>query len=460
MRKRTLYILIIALPVLISCNKYLDVKSDQKLAEPSVLADFQAMLDVSNITDCSTPGILDLGCDEYYLDYAKYQAGTPIERNCYVWASDIWNGQSGYDWNYLYSNIYIANVVMEKLNDFNDRNNETLNKIYGHALFIRAYSHYFLEETFGQPYKPTSAGKDLGVPLKLTSNPGSKAVRSTVSECYGQIIKDFREALKLLPDNGTPKNRPGKSAVYAMLARVYLTMQDYTNAGNCADSSIRLYGSLYDYNNITVTSTTSRPFPAPPNDFAEILYSAYQVAYAFLIMSYTNIDLNFYQLYDDNDLRKSIFFRKNSSTNTWYFRGNYSGSTLTRFSGLAVDENYLIRAEAYARTGRITEAMNDLNYLLSFRWKKVNGVSTYVNQTAANSREALTKILAERRKELLFRGIRWIDLRRLNQESDFQVTLTRNLNGESYTLAPNDPKYTFPIPPDEIQISGIEQNAR
>jgi hypothetical protein len=72
---------------------------------------------------------------------------------------------------------------------------------------------------------------------------------------------------------------------------------------------------------------------------------------------------------------------------------------------------------------------------------------------------ALDTVLAERRKELAFRGIRWSDLRRLNQE-DWNITLTRNLNGTPYTLPPNSKLYTLPIPPDVIQESGIAQNPR
>jgi hypothetical protein len=100
--------------------------------------------------------------------------------------------------------------------------------------------------------------------------------------------------------------------------------------------------------------------------------------------------------------------------------------------------------------------MNDLNQLLRARWLK----GTFVSFTAVNPSDALSQILKERRKELIFRGLRWSDLKRLNKESPFVTTLSRSLNGQTYTLPPNSNLYVFPIPPAEIQLSGIQQNPR
>ena len=68
-------------------------------------------------------------------------------------------------------------------------------------------------------------------------------------------------------------------------------------------------------------------------------------------------------------------------------------------------------------------------------------------------------ILLERRKELLMRGLRWMDLKRLNMEGA-AITLTRTVNGQVYTLPPNDLRYALPIPEDVIAISGMQQNPR
>jgi hypothetical protein len=90
------------------------------------------------------------------------------------------------------------------------------------------------------------------------------------------------------------------------------------------------------------------------------------------------------------------------------------------------------------------------------RWAK----GTFIPFTASSSDDALIQILNERRKELLYRGLRWTDLRRLNKDPRFAITLKRIINGVSYTLPPNDNRYAWPIPDNEIALTNMPQNER
>ncbi|GAA0881862.1 hypothetical protein GCM10009120_04580 [Sphingobacterium siyangense subsp. cladoniae] len=99
--------------------------------------------------------------------------------------------------------------------------------------------------------------------------------------------------------------------------------------------------------------------------------------------------------------------------------------------------------------------MQLLNKLLLHRWKS----GKFQVLTAKSDSEALDLILKERRKELLFRGVRWLDLKRLNKEGR-EISLKRVLGGKEFVLYPNDLRYALPIPEDVIELSGMQQNPR
>ena len=99
--------------------------------------------------------------------------------------------------------------------------------------------------------------------------------------------------------------------------------------------------------------------------------------------------------------------------------------------------------------------MQDLNALLTSRFKQ----GTFQPYNATNPQDALQLILEERRKELVCRGLRFTDLRRLNKEGA-GIMLSRVVNSKTYQLAPNDLRYTLPIPNDAIEGSLIVQNPR
>lgn len=100
-------------------------------------------------------------------------------------------------------------------------------------------------------------------------------------------------------------------------------------------------------------------------------------------------------------------------------------------------------------------ALQDMERLLQRRYK----TGTYIPYTYTTQEALLQFILTERRKELIFRGLRWTDLRRLNKE-EAEITLTRNINGAVFQLLPNDKRYVLLIPDDALEGSAIVQNLR
>jgi hypothetical protein len=265
---------------------------------------------------------------------------------------------------------------------------------------------------------------------------------------YDQIINDLLKAIPLLPTNPLFPTRPSKPAAYGLLARVYLSQANYPQALLYADSCLQLGNSLINFNELAISG--SHPIP---HFNKEVIFSSTLITYLSYLSSRLIVDSTLYKSFGSNDLRRSIYFTTSAGNIT--YKGSYDGSSVF-YGGIATDEMYLIRAECNARAGNTNLAMNDLNALLNNRWL----TGTYINQTVATGDAALSLILAERRKELCYRALRWTDLRRLNLESRFQTTLTRIVSGQTYSLPPNSPKYVLPIDNNEINIGGLQQNVR
>ncbi|MEO5990294.1 MAG: RagB/SusD family nutrient uptake outer membrane protein [Ferruginibacter sp.] len=428
----------------------MDEKTDKKLVVPETIKDAEALMNNYELLNGFYPSLGAQSDDDFYLLYDYWNSIDIVGKNNYVWEKENYNL---YDWQYLYQMVLNTNIALETLEKVpqTSDNLEEWKQVKGEALFFRAYAFYQLAQYFAIPYDKSTADQNQGIPLRLTSDVNIKTVRAGLQQTYDQIIKDYKEASQLLPVISQHVSLPSRTAAYAALSRTFLTMGSYSLAENFADSSLRLYNTLIDYN--TLDSNSQTPFTMFNQ---EVIFPSRNLGSGMLTISNWNVDSVLYQSYGPNDLRKSLFYESNGP-NTLGFKGNYDGTSDGNFfNGIAVDEVYLIRAESKARLGDMEGAMNDLNTLLVTRWK--NG--TYIPYVAATANDALLIILNERRKELVLRGLRWFDLRRLNKDAATAKTLTRILNGLAYKLPPNDPRYTFYIPPQVIETTGITQNKR
>jgi tetratricopeptide (TPR) repeat protein len=451
---KTIFIFLFTAIIIVcsSCKKFLDERSDASLALPSTLPDLQALLDRNSIFNAVHPAVGEASADDHWLTDAAYAAlPTDGYKNAYTWGEELYYNQYPNDWSNIYSAVYAANTVMEALPSIPKTNNNQLqrNDIKGQALFHRARMFFITATLFAKAYDPLTAEKDLGIPLRLSTDFNIASTRATLKETYDRITKDVLESITILPVNAEHIMRPSKTAAYALAAKIYLSMGEYNKAGLYADSSLQLKSDLLDYNTISTTAVNS--FAAYNK---EVLFISWMPLTTNVNPAVNGIDTNLIAMYAANDLRKLLFFKDNGNKR-FSFKGSYNGNTQP-FTGLTTDETWLIRAECFARAGNKDQAMNDLNKLLKTRWK----TNTYIDVTAATAQDALIKILTERRKELVMRDVRFSDLKRLNREPAFAVTIRRNLNGQLIELTPNSARYALPIPAVVIQQSGMQQNER
>lgn len=432
-----------------SCSDFLDEKSDMKLTIPNTLEDNQALLDrlADVMTNFAQSGMSS--SDDFYLTDADYNGLSYDEdKRLYTWQPDYvsTNQGNGNDWLYCYRAIFIANSVLYNLKNYNIANAEN---VRGQALVIRAARYLDATQVWCPAYDEATADHEMGLPLRLDPDMNLPSARATLRETYAQIIKDLNEAFPLLPAKQVSVTRPSKASALAYLARVYLLMGSYENALSYAMQTLEVQNTLMDFNSLNVSDSY------PIKDLnPEVIVRASIRTSGPSRGATAKVPQSLYNSYNDNDLRKAIFFRLNTDQ-TVLFRGNYTGNISGKFCSVAVDEVYLIVAESYARKGSYQQAMDYLNALLLTRYKS----GTYTDLKANDATEALEIIKTERRKELLFRGLRWMDLKRYNRDGE-NITLTRTVLGQTYTLKPNDLRYAIAIPEDIIQLSGITQNPR
>ncbi|WP_343555120.1 RagB/SusD family nutrient uptake outer membrane protein [Sphingobacterium sp.] len=450
--KSIIKLLIITL-LLSGCSKeeFLNEKPKDSLIIPTTLKHFQALLDRDdyiNGTDGQgvTPQLGESGADNFYLLDADFNANLrPQMQNYYTWSVQPYAGVEVLDWRYPYRAILVANTVLNHLDKI-DASKADLNYLKAQALFHRAHLFYQLAQVFAPPYRKGELNDEISIPLRMTEDINEVLVKSTVGETYTRIVGDLKESVQYLKENNDFPTRPSKQAGYALLSRISLMMQDYTASEKYADSCLAITDFLLDYNLINMALT--EPLTGKNQSGIikpEVIYWTGMLAAPFQYYPTTFLSAlipdQLYNSYAESDLRRKLFFEKRPTG--YRFRGtyNYFSTRSNYFSGLAVDEVFLNRAECRVRNGRVTPGLDDLNHLLEKRWEK----GKYVPVENLSQADALKVILDERRKELIFRGIRWSDLRRLNIDGA-NITLERTVNGNKYVLPPNDPRWTWPFP--------------
>ena len=115
-------------------------------------------------------------------------------------------------WDNYYGLVEPANILIQNIPQYYNQSSPTYNTRLGEAHFLRAYAYFELVKQFG------------GVPLKLVPSTSAETyfTRYSAEEIYTQVISDFGEAYRLLPDKGESIGRINKYAAAHFLAKAHL----------------------------------------------------------------------------------------------------------------------------------------------------------------------------------------------------------------------------------------------
>lgn len=441
--------------LLTNCTKFLEEKSDKSLAESNTIEDLQALLNDWGYLNSEFASMGEASSDDFFLTDQDYNSlYYESDKRLYSWRPDYVTrtiSGGGHEWWHCYKAIYVCNSILKSIDDNNLTGREA-NEVRGQALVFRAARFLDGVQIWAPIYNQETASSDLGMVIRLDPDITMPSVRSTVQETYDQILKDLEEAIPLLPTSSISAALPTKAGAYSLLARTHLYMGDYHLALQYAEKALEYKDTLIDFNDLDQHAN----FPIPvTNQISQevVLFTRMYGSNVVNNLNIAKVNPDLYSMYADNDLRKYIYFRPDNE-GRFLFKGTHMGHT-GLITGVTTAELLLIAAESFARLDEIENAAIMLNRLLV---KRID--NRYFQPYSFHDKQAaLQTILDERRKELIFRGLRWVDIKRLNRDGA-GIILRRTIGEENFVLMPNDKRYAIALPEDVVEIAGIKQNPR
>ncbi|NTS41008.1 RagB/SusD family nutrient uptake outer membrane protein [Flavisolibacter sp. BT320] len=339
----------------------------------------------------------------------------------------------------IYRAINSANSVIANVPAITDPllSSAEKEKILGEAYFIRALGYFDLGRGWG------GVQLQLNPTTDLSSARGIK--RSTLQQTYNQVLEDLKKAEQLLPQDATTRNRAQKSTALALRARLHLYRKEWADAenyasqviGNSKYALVRPYKSFFSAPFGTQESILELTFSANDrNSFWNLWYPSAAGGQFTLKPSASFVSKITNPAVGGN--RSELV--AGSGNNVYGVLYNTAGTSTDPSYVIRIAELYLIRAEARAQQGKLSEARADLDV--------IRNRAGLTPTTASTKEEILLAIEEENSLEFAFEAHRWFDLVRTGRAGEVLGITNQNF-------------WLFPIPysdvlsdPDVVQNPG------
>lgn len=373
-------------------------------------------------------------------------------------------------WNSLYNTIDNVNRTIVAINTVSVEDTEASlsSQILGEALALRALEYFDLLRNFAVSFDAATPGVPLVTEPLVFGESDINIPRNSVGEVLAQINADLDQAEDLLAISADGDfTRFNLNSVAALRARIALYTGDYAAAVSNATtviSAIPLVNNDADYLSMFRDDPSTSAGVAGASEVIFQIDRDVQDGFVGTIFTAVNNDVFFSTSSDlfsflssDGSIRSTVNIDTESdittatATTDELIVGKYLGSSATPYLNnikvFRTSEMVLIRAEANARLGNLTDAMADIVDLRAARG------SSLVTPDYTSSAIALTDILLERRLELAFEGHRFFDLKRFNLPVDRPDADCNNPDRTAPTtcfLEAGNFIFTYPIPQAEL----------
>jgi hypothetical protein len=326
-------------------------------------------------------------------------------------------------WGTAYYVISAANNVIANLDGKAGSNGVTqqdVDNLHAELLFLRALAHFDLVRTYAKQY--TIDKTALGVPYVFKTEPAAMPARDKVETVYEYIVTDLKNAETMMAANyvrpgvADAKSVVSKSAIQALLSRVYLYMGDWQKSADYATTVIKNTSfSLW------TADKYAAEFKADAPVGGEVIFEVYGLksntydGYWDAASWMTDPDgysdcaasNDLIGLYEASDVRGTMFVNNPTEAPSTFWTTKYAGKDkgtpdVNNTIVLRLSEMYLNRAEAIVRGATVTgvTAVADINAIRTKR-----GATTI-------SSAGMSDIMLERRLEFAWEGHYWYDLAR------------------------------------------------
>lgn len=340
------------------------------------------------------------------------------------------------NWRVVYQSINYCNTVIDLAPAVRELDNtfteEHLNRAVGEALTIRSLLYFYLVRTFEE------------VPLKLNATTSDEdlepVAKSPATVILDQIVADLKKAEPFLPltynNSDKDKGRATRYTVNAILADVYLWMEQYTEAAAECDKIISsnrfglIGGDLSLFNEIYFKGNSSESifelqFDAQklnPFYFMHHTSTRRWSAAAHLMEEVFGVDvINPEPVVDKRGEGNSL---RASDLTIWKYIGANDAGTSFR----AAEQSFahwifyryadvlLMKAEAINQLDQPLEASR----LVKTVRERANALDFSIPMDSTSVQGMEEFILLERQREFAFEGKRWYDVLRNAKRNNYQ----------------------------------------
>ena len=360
--------------------------------------------------------------------------------------------------------------------------------LYGEVYFLRAYYYFHLVRMFGDV--------PLFVDKRLSLSESKSLKRAAKADVYKQIEADLTNAVAVLPAIQVQKGRITKYAAQSLLGKVLLYQNKFAEAGTMLDNVINSnafslvsnYGSMFlgsgengpesifeiQYSNTSpyynwggynrgqgnyavqqtgvrgLNGTGTMPYAAgwSTNLPTQNLANAYTAGdrrkevTVLDIEAYKNANPTFNITYQVAPFKNTGLYNQKYMPRKGETSGQLELNYLNNFRMIRYADVLLMAAEAFNRSSSPNDTKAQ-GYLNKVRERAFGNATNNITSTGPALRQA---IWDERRLELAMEGHRFFDLVRTGQAAS---KITGFVAGKHEV---------FPIPQDEVNISGLAQN--